>query len=67
MKTPDHALPVDPDQEDVPQALADHEGDMVTVTNPDGTTETGVLVISPDVFGQARRLREGFYGGDDHA
>lgn len=56
---PEHPEPLDPDWADVPPALAALDGKQVSMTEPDGTTVTGVLVIAPGLWGHARRLREG--------
>ena len=60
-------MPPDPDHVDVPPGLADLAGQPVQVTEVDGTTTTSTVVIVPGLFGHARRLREGFYDGDDAA
>ncbi len=54
-------LPPDPDLSDVPPELTALDGAEVTTTEPDGTTSTAGLLIVPELFGHARRLREGFY------
>ncbi len=59
-------MPPDPDLDDVPPSLLANEGQMVTIVNSDGTTETAVLVIAPGLFGHARRLREGFHDGPNN-
>ncbi len=60
-------MPPDPDEDDVPTGLADMVGQSLQVTEVDGTTTTATVVIVPGLFGHARRLREGFYDGDDAA
>jgi len=60
-------MPQDPDDVDVPPGLANLVGQSVQITEVDGTTTTATVVIVPELFGHARRLREGFYDGDDAA
>ena len=60
-------MPADPDEDDVPTGLAELAGQLVQITEVDGTTTTSTVLIVPELFGHARRLAEGFYDGDDAA
>ncbi len=60
---PEHPMPRDPDLDDVPPDLAALDGKQITVTEPDGTTTTSTVLVVPELWGHARRYREGM-GGD---
>jgi hypothetical protein len=51
-------LPRDPDYDDVPEELAELEGERVLLWTEDGPVD-GVLVIVPQTWAHARRLEEG--------
>lgn len=51
--------PRDPDWDDVPAELADHDGEVVEIIEPDGSYSKAMIVVSPGAFGDARRRREG--------
>jgi hypothetical protein len=48
----------DPDWDDVPEELAQLDGQQVTVVEPDGASRDDVLVIVPQMHAHARRLTE---------
>ena len=52
-------LPADPDRDDVPEELLEHEGEMVLVWVDGQPPTREVLVIVPQLYGDARRLAEG--------
>jgi hypothetical protein len=49
---------LDPDYDDVPEALLAHEGERVFLLTEDGVMD-GTLVIVPSLWGNARRLADG--------
>lgn len=57
-------LPADPDRDDVPEELLEHEGERVFLLTPDGVFD-GVLVVIPQFWAHARRLEEGPPPGPD--
>ncbi len=60
----DASLPPDPDLDDVaPELLAI----ATDPADPDGTARMVAVVIAPEFFGHARRLREGFFDQPDDA
>jgi hypothetical protein len=54
----DDELPRDPDWDDVPEELALLDGERVTVIDEDGVGPA-TLVVVPQMFAHARRLRDG--------
>ncbi len=60
----DASLPRDPDFDDVPAELLAIATDPA---DPDGTARMVAVVIAPEFFGHARRLREGFFDQPDDA
>ncbi len=57
----DASMPPDPDRHDVPADLLALDGQQVT--DEDGNIAT--MLVVPELFGHARRFREGFYDPDD--
>jgi hypothetical protein len=49
---------LDPDWDDVPAALRERRGQVLTIVTPDGCAHSGVLAIDPSLFAAARRARE---------
>ncbi len=64
---PTDDLPADPDLDDVPPELLELDGQLVTVTDADGSTTTSTMVIVPGLWAHARRFRDGFYDRPDGA
>ena len=53
---------LDPDRDDVPEELLEHEGERVFLVGEDGVMD-GTLVIVPQFWAHARRLEEGLPPG----
>ena len=49
---------LDPDRDDVPASLLEHEGERVLLWTDEAPLE-GTLVIVPQLYGDARRMAEG--------
>jgi len=49
---------LDPDRDDVPDELLEHDGERVLLWTDDGPVD-GTLVIAPQTWAHARRLEDG--------